>query len=276
MNSHLSSGVAQRGPGSGRPAFGWCGPMDRAADMRKAGLDYIEVQLVPMRLEDDASFAHARAAVRDLPLPALAMSYLFPHDVRLVGDAVNETRNRAYFDRVVDILALAGARIVVLGSGWTRNVPQGWSAAQAEDQFVAALSWCADALQGSGTTLVIEPLNRKESNFCNSVAEGVRLAQMLDRPEVRGLADFYHMAEENEPLQTLREHGEWLAHIHLADAGRLNPGTGQGAAAYDYKSFAAHLKAGGYSGMLSCECSLQGEPVEAMRHSLSFLKQHWS
>ena len=47
------------------PLFGWCGPMDRAADMRAAGVDYIEAQIVPMQLENDASFAEAKARVRD-------------------------------------------------------------------------------------------------------------------------------------------------------------------------------------------------------------------
>ena len=46
--------------------------------------------------------------------------------VRLVGEQVDETRYRRYFDRVVDVLRLAGSRVVVLGSGWTRNVPEGW------------------------------------------------------------------------------------------------------------------------------------------------------
>jgi hypothetical protein len=32
--------------------------------------------------------------------------------------------------------------------------------------------------------------------------------------------------EESEPLETLRENGTWLGHIHLADAKRLDPGTG--------------------------------------------------
>jgi len=30
--------------------------------------------------------------VRDLPLPAPVMSYLFPHDLRLVGTQVDEAR----------------------------------------------------------------------------------------------------------------------------------------------------------------------------------------
>ena len=188
------------------PQFGWCGPLQNAALMKEAGLDYIEAQLVPMKLEDDASFANARALIRELPLPALAFSYLFPHDARIIGPEKDERRNRAYFDRVVELLTLARARVVVLGSGWTRNIPENWTQAQAEDEFLTALGWCADALEGSGTTLVIEPLNRKESNLVNSVADGARIAKSLNRPEVRGLADFYHMDEEAEPLDELREH----------------------------------------------------------------------
>ncbi|WP_109476070.1 sugar phosphate isomerase/epimerase family protein [Paraburkholderia sp. C35] len=254
------------------PQFGWCGPLQNATLMKEAGLDYIEAQLVPMKLEDDAAFDDAKARIRDLPLPALAFSYLFPHDARIVGPEKDETRNRAYFDRVVALLTLARARIVVLGSGWTRNIPEGWTQARAEDEFLTTLAWCADALRGSGTTLVIEPLNRKESNLVNSVADGARLAKALNRPEVRGLADFYHMDEEAEPLDELREHGNWLAHIHLADTGRLNPGTGS----YDYATFFAHLKSCGYQGLLSAECGLKGEPLASMRESAAFLRDAWS
>lgn len=251
--------------------LGWCGPLERASEMQLAGLDYIEVQLVSLKLEDDAAFAQAREAVGSLPLPALAMSYLFPHDFRLVaapGESVNERRIRNYFDRVVELLVLAGSQVVVLGSGWTRNVPDGGSREQTQAQFLTALGWCADALQGSGTTLVIEPLNRKESNFINSVSEGVQLAKLLNRPEVRSLADFYHMDEENEPLDTLLHSAGWVQHIHLADTGRLNPGTGN----YPYPAFMQQLQASGYSGLLSCECGVRGEPVAAMQNSVAFLK----
>ena len=84
------------------------------------------------------------------------------------------------------------------------------------------------------------------------------------------------MNEEHEPLQTLREQGGWLAHIHLADSGRLNPGTGVGGSAYDYPAFFGHLEAAGYAGLMSCECGLQGEPLAAMRHSFQFLHRQWT
>jgi sugar phosphate isomerase/epimerase len=240
--------------------------------MHQAGLDYIEAQLVPLNIEDDASFAQAKSLVEDLPLPARAFSYLFPHDIRLVGPETDERRNRAYFERAVRLLALAKAEIVVLGSGWARNIPNGWTQGQTEEVFLSVLAWCADALRDSGTTLVIEPLNRKESTLINSVADAARLVTALNRPEVRALADFYHMDEEQEPLGQVRAHSASLAHIHLADTGRLNPGTG----AYDYPTFFGSLKASGYQGMLSSECGIKGDQVTSMRESAAFLRSMWS
>ena len=104
------------------------------------------------------------------------------------------------------------------------------------------------------------------------MADGIRLAKRLGRVEVRGRADFYHMDEEGEALAAVRGQGEWLAHIHLADTGRLNPGTGS----YDYPCSFDHLKASGYPGLLSAECDVVGEPVTAMRRSAAFLRRAWT
>jgi sugar phosphate isomerase/epimerase len=254
------------------PDIGWCGTPDKAADMQAAGLDYIELQLVPLNLENDERFAAAKSSVRNLPLRAPVMSYLFPHDLRLVGPEVHEARARAYVDRVVELMALAQATHVVYGSGWTRNVPEGFDRKKAEDQFVHALDWCAAALAGIGATLVIEPLNRKESNLCNHVVDGVQFARRSGMPNVKGLADFYHVDEEAEPFASLGDLGGELAHVHLADTGRMNPGTGT----YDYPGFFGQLKAAGYRGRLSGECGVIGEPVAGMRRSAEFLRQAWA
>ena len=255
-----------------KPQFGWCGPLHSVQNMADAGLDYIETQLVPLNLEDDAAFAAAKARVRDLPLPSPVMSYLFPHDLRLVGPEVHEARARAYIDRVVELMAVAKATHVVYGSGWTRNVPEGFDVGRAEAQFLHALDWCAKALDGIGATLVIEPLNSKESNQCNHVADGVRFARKTGLANVKGLADFYHVDEESEPLATIGEYGAELAHVHLADTGRMNPGTGT----YDYATFFGNLKRAGYRGRLSGECGVIGDAVAGMRMSADFLRKAWA
>ncbi|MFZ4807671.1 MAG: sugar phosphate isomerase/epimerase family protein [Hyphomicrobiaceae bacterium] len=250
--------------------IGWCAPPADADMLARLGFDFIEVPLAACGLESAGTRAAARATLAGLPLPAAAFNYFFPHDMRVVGPGVDVPRIKNYLAHAAALMHDAKARVCVLGSGWARNAPVGFPHASAEQQFTEALGWCADALAGSGVTLVIEPLNRKESDLVNSVADGARFAAAVARPQIRVLADFYHMDEEHEPLDALVANRDWLAHIHLADTGRRNPGTGR----YDYETFFGHLKSIGYTGMISVECQTEDREAE-MRHSLHFLRRHW-
>ena len=147
-------------------------------------------------------------------------------------------------------------------------VPADFPRQQAVAQLVAFLRLVAESATVNDLTIAIEPLNRKDLNILNSVAEAVELATLVDRRPVHVLADFYHMDEEQEPLDRISRHGQWLAHIHVADSGRLAPGTGQ----YPYAAFAAELQRAGYQGRISVECRWQGIYTQAAP-AVSFLRQ---
>jgi sugar phosphate isomerase/epimerase len=248
--------------------IGWCAPPDEAAQLRDLGYDYIEAPLAPMNFEDDGGFAAAKAEIAACALPIRAFNVYLPRDMIVVGPDIDERRIALYLARGAELMALAGAGIVVFGSAWARNIPAGFERARGEAQFEHMLHASADALRGTGVTLVIEPLNRGESNIVNSIAEGRRFAEIVDRPEVQVLADFYHMSEEAEPLSELAAHGNRLKHIHVADTHRLEPGSGT----YPYEQFVSSLGSGGYSGMSSVEC---GSPIpeQGKRNALAFLHQ---
>ena len=250
--------------------IGWCRPLEDAALLRGIGYDYIEVPLAEQGLEDAATCRASTAALRQSPLPTAAFNYFFPRDLRIVGPQIDRVRLDAYLSRAAELLATAKARIAVMGSAWARNVPEDFERARAEAQILAALDLIADRLEGTGCTLVIEPLCRRESNIINSVAEAVVYARKIGRPQIRVLADFFHMDEEKEPFETLSDNRDWLAHVHLADTGRRHPGSG----AYDYDGFFGVLKAIDYRGMISAECGV-GDPEADMRASLAFLRGHW-
>ncbi|QGQ99036.1 sugar phosphate isomerase/epimerase [Paenibacillus psychroresistens] len=251
-------------------SFGWCTDLKDAELLAKLGFDYIELALAPMQLENQEEYRRQLKLVQQSPLPVKAFNVFFPQDIKIVGPAADVERIRRYIATAVEVFVKAGARIAVLGSGGARTIPEGWETARAEEQLLQVLNWCAAEMKDTGVILAIEPLNRKESNVINSVADGVYYAKQINDPAVRVLADFYHMDEENEPLSTLREHKDWLAHIHLADTGRRNPGSGQ----YDYDTFSAILREIGYSGMISAECKVEQQESE-MVDSLRFMKSKW-
>src|ERR1700722_4778927 len=250
--------------------LGWCSRIENAGIVAKAGFDFVEVPLSPFGLEDQMSLAVAKKVIAGSPLPTLAFNLFLPRDMPVVGTEINVGRVKSYLGRAAELLAYAQSKIVVFGSGRARNIPEGFDRDKAEAQFIELLHWSAEALKGSDTTLVIEPLNRKESNIVNSVGEGARFAKAVNRPEIRLLADLYHMNEENEPLSEVATHSEWLSHIHLADTGRFNPGTGS----YDFETFFGYLKTANYRGMLSTECTVKN-PESDMPQSLAFLRRHW-
>ena len=94
------------------------------------------------------------------------------------------------------------------------------------------------------------------------------MAKRVDMPEVAVLADFYHMDEEDEPLSNIADAGAQLAHVHVADTGRLYPGTGS----YDYPGFWAALGEAGYDARISVECNWRDFPSE-VAPAMAFLRQ---
>lgn len=251
-------------------AFGWCMGIEHAEELEKFGFDYIECPLASFMQENDDAFKKSLKRYLDSPLPVRAWNVMFPGELRVVGPEVHPDRIRSYVARAVETVNRIGSSVVVFGSGRSRHVPDGWSREKAEHQILELLNIMADECSGTGLVIAIEPLNTKESNIINSVAEGVHFARQINRSPIRVLADFYHMDEEREALDTISEHKDWLAHIHVADTGRLSPGTGT----YPYEKFMAELRAAGYQGMISAECTLRERDSE-LPASLSFLKQQW-
>ena len=250
--------------------FGWCSGMRHAPLVERAGFDFIEVPLLSFQLENKEAYAKQMKAALASSVPMKAFNRFFPEEIKIVGPDVNKDRVRNYISLAAQTLAQADASIIVLGSADSRNVTRDWDVLRAEEQFLQVLHWCADELRGTNVTLVIEPVNRQESNYINSVAEGALLAEKVNRPEIKVLADFYHMNLENEPLQTLRDYKQWLAHIHVADTDRTHPGAGS----YDYPAFVSVLKEIAYDGLISAECKVQ-DHEEDMKHGLAFMKKSW-
>lgn len=52
------------------------------------------------------------------------------------------------------------------------------------------LGTLGDVAAKYGITVVVEPLQTKETNLINTVAEGIEIVKKVDRPNVKCLADF--------------------------------------------------------------------------------------
>ncbi|GGE49219.1 hypothetical protein GCM10011391_30050 [Pullulanibacillus camelliae] len=249
--------------------LGCCASIDQAERVKAAGFDFLEgtvASLIPG--ESDKKFKEeVLKPYEESPIAIEAFNGFIPSHLPLVGERADREAIHAYLEKALERMQLIGARIVVFGSGGARHIPQDIERAKGEQQILEFLEAAGQKAKRAGITVVIEPLNRKECNVINSVSEAVRFARQVNHPAVQVLADFYHMDEEDEPLDHLLSAAKYLKHIHVADTGRGAPGTGH----YPYKQFSSYVREAGYSGGISIECLWDdfAHQVEKARHFLA-------
>lgn len=231
--------------------IGCCRSIEDVQAAQAAGFDYMECALVSLLPDEDESvFAPVKATYVQSALPIRAFNLFLPGDLKVVGPGTEPERIPQYVQRALGRAKDLGAEVVVFGSGRSRAIPDGFQRDEAMNQLIGFLRTVADSADDQGLVVAIEPLNRRETNVINDIPEAVNLAQRVDHPTIRVLADFYHMIKENEPLEHIVRYKDWIAHVHVADTGRRAPGTGQ----YPYEAFAAALRQARYDGMVSVEC----------------------
>jgi sugar phosphate isomerase/epimerase len=136
----------------------------------------------------------------------------------------------------------------------------------------------SDYVYAMGTNLYIEPINRYETHFLNTLADAVRVRRKIkDHPHIRLVADLFHMAlEEPDISQSLREYAGDVGYVHLADHNRRLPGRGL----LNFGAIAGALRETDYQGWVSLEVGEPGNNQHAARQiadelpvCLDFLKQ---
>jgi sugar phosphate isomerase/epimerase len=144
------------------------------------------------------------------------------------------------------------------------------SRAQIERELLLAmLAPLAEHAAQVGAAVLLEPLNRYESNALPQQKDGASIVRQLNSPGVRLMSDVFHMhIEETNSPQSLREVADVIGHIHLADNTRKEPGTGD----IDFQAIFDALKAIGFTGYMAFECGLSGPAEIVLPRSVASLR----
>lgn len=169
------------------------------------------------------------------------------------------------FKGLIDLAAEFG-QMVNIGRVRGRIGDDGVEAA--EHRFGECVGILCDHAAARGVTLVLEPVNRYEINFINSVEQGVALIKKIGHPNLKLMPDVFHMNIEDVSIgAVLSRHIEHIAYIHLADSNRLAPGWGH----TDFEDIFAHLAAADYNGWLAVEILPEPEPYAAAGQAIKYL-----
>ena len=236
---------------------------------KENGFDYVELPLAQMVDLNDKEFLSLKEKVDSSGLKCEACNNFFPASIRLTGNDVDYGKTEAYLDKALGRAAQLGVKVIVLGSPKSRNVPEGYPMDKAWSQLVELLKTMDPLVRTRGITVVIEPLNKGESNIINTAAEGLQLAKAADRENIKLLIDYYHLVMERENPEIILDAGSYIKHIHFANpAGRVYP-----AEKVDgYVRFVDLLKRIGYEERISIEAYSKDFCHDAKR-SVKILRQ---
>jgi sugar phosphate isomerase/epimerase len=164
-------------------------------------------------------------------------------------------------------LASVGGKFSGFGSGSARQLPDGWPKERADEQFVALLRQMGPLAAEHGIVISVEQQRTAECNYLNHLAEVIAVVKAADHPNIRVLADLYHMAVMGDTLADLDRAAGLVGLVELAEKEKR---TLPGVAGDDFRPQFAALARGGYRGHISIEGN--GTP-EQLKNAFATIRQ---
>ena len=133
------------------------------------------------------------------------------------------------------------------------------------DELVA---WARDV----PVTVVLEPLNKQETDLITDPRVAASMVRLVDSPRLKTMVDTYHMELEGQDMPGLiRELHPDLGLVHLSDTNRTLPGEGN----VNFREVLRALKEIGFAGPLGLEGG-GPYPAERLKRCVDYLKGLWA
>ena len=250
--------------------IGICTDAAHIAQLKEGAADYIELNLTTLKNMSESEFREMELILDSKGIKAEATNCFFPADVKLCGRKLDMVKVSVFTERALQRAAYLGIKTCVLGSGPARMIEEGENVKRCSSELLEVFGHVGDIAKNYGVTIVVEPLNKGETNIINTVSEGAEVVRKLKHDNIKLLADIFHVGLENEPLSVISDNGDILRHMHIArPEGRFFPRANDG---YDYMAVKEAVDKAGYDLRISIEGAPFGEFKESAEESLSFLK----
>ncbi len=140
---------------------------------------------------------------------------------------------------------------------------------EAINRFANAMRSLDEYARGLGVQLVIEPINRYETDLLPTVSECLDFINANQLTNTGILLDTFHAnIEEADIYQSILDAGNKLWHVHVADSNRWAPGYGH----IDFLGIVDTLREIGYQGYLSAEILPYPDPIAAAEMTIETMR----
>ena len=189
------------------------------------GFDGVEIA-VENPADIDPGFVKARLDRHGLVCTSVCACFPPGRDLR--GTPAQQRATVVYLKQLMNIANVLGTNIVMgplySATGRAAAVPvpeyrRQWRTVRGHLKTICNLA------EAQGKIICLEPLNRFETDFLNTVDQGLQMIHEVKSPALKLLLDTFHMnIEEKNPAAAVRRAGRHVGHFHASASDRGTPG----------------------------------------------------
>ena len=237
---------------------------------KAAKFGYNAVELALCRAEEvDEGMLESALGRHNIDVSAISTGQVFAKLGQYLTHP-DKTKRLESVETVRDLIRLSEKYGKIVNLGRTRGfVGEGQSYEEAEALALDSISRLLDTAEACDAELIIEPLNRYETNFINTLDECAEFIQKTGSVRVGMMPDVFHMNIEAPRIgDALVKHQKLVKYIHLADSNRRAPGWGH----LDFQDVFDALGRMQFSGWLSVEVFPLPDADSAAKQAIEYLK----
>ena len=245
------------------------GPLAKSfSDLASLGYDGVELMtLDPTKL--DWAEVKAEAEKNHLSVVLVCTGEVYGQLHWSFTDPDEEIRRKA-IERtkvIIDFASYLGANV---NFGRIRGqYCSAMSKEETEELAVKAFQELSDYAAPKNVALALETVTIMQTNFINTLEEGAKMVDRVNRPNFKLMLDVFHLnLEEKDICEAIRKYSSYNIHVHLADNNRRYPGQ----CGLDFEKIISTFKECGYDGNYCTEIFQIPNQYEAAKGAIEYLR----
>lgn len=217
-----------------------------------AGYDYVEYPLFAIAALSESEFQNLVSFDEEKSIRTTISCNFFPSNIKLFTKT-EKSKIETYLDLILPRAKKLGITKIIFGSGPARMLPNNLTKMDADIYFSSILKEIIlPRTSEYGIKVLIEPLNRDECNYLNTIIESADFVKQLNSPNLGLMIDIYHMMLNGENTDDIKTVFPLIEHVHIAEKDRNLPENNF--SEYSKKALEI-LKSNGYNNCISYECN---------------------
>lgn len=244
------------------------GPIDKSfSDLAHLGYDGVELMtLNPSELDWD--FIKKEAEKNNLCIALVCTGEIFGQLGLSYTDSKEENRKEAIrrTKEIIDFASYVGANVNIgrIRGQYCKDL----TIEETYEYAVKAFQELADYAMPKNVMLALETITIMQTNFINTLEEGVAMVEKVNRTNFKLMMDIFHLnLEEKDIIAAIKKYSLYNIHVHLADNNRRYPGH----CGLDFEKILKAFKDCGYNGNFCTEIFQIPNQKEAAKGAIEYL-----